>query len=122
MQLNKSRNCVRRLVLIRANLPQVQPECAVESVRRQRAFRQTDTPRKHAPSEACCASPPAPNQTRERSLLCVFAAITHQHSCLLICQNSLAPLDFQFHTHRLPFWIAKNSLGDINCGFCRVLS
>lgn len=121
MQLNKSHNCVRRLVLIRVHLPQVQPECAVESVLRQRAFLQTDTPRKHAPSEACCASPPAPNQTQERSLLCVSAAIMHQHSCLQTRQNSLAPLDFLFHTHRLPSWIAKNSLGDINCGFCHVL-
>lgn len=120
MQLNKCRDCVR-LVLIRANLPQVQPECAVESVLWQRAFLQTDTPRKHAPSEACCASPPAPNQTQERSLLCVFAAITHQHSCLQTCQNSHAPLDFRFHTHththRMAFWIAKKSSGDINLRF-----
>lgn len=40
---------------IRACLPQGQPGRAVESVLRQSAFLQTDTPRKHAPSEACCS-------------------------------------------------------------------
>lgn len=40
---------------ITACLPQGQPGRAVESVLRQSAFLQTDTPRKHAQSEACCS-------------------------------------------------------------------
>lgn len=54
MQLTKLCNCVK-MQSIQACLPLGQPGRAVESVLRQSAFLQTDTPRKHAPSEACCS-------------------------------------------------------------------
>lgn len=78
--------------LIKACLPQGQPGRVVESVLRQSAFLQTDTPRKHAPSEASCSQ-----RTHERALLCVFAAIKRRSSCFDINRKIPRLLNFR-HT------------------------